>query len=109
MLNFENSSTWFGKQQPFKSILKWGFGGFRTEPDGSTKLTGLIVPVGGTIADFKLMEGKMTPLKKPWTNALETGSLVIKPVDITNTKEWVYVYSAYSPEDWNCTQGIIIP
>lgn len=109
MLNFEDSSSWFGKQQPFETILKWGMGGFRKEADGSTKLTGLIVPIGGTIANFELMEGKMTPLNTPWAGALETGSLVIKPVDINNPNEWVYVYSSYAPEDWNCDAGIIFP
>lgn len=111
MLNFEDSSTWYGKQQPFSSTvpLKWGIGGFRSELDGSTKLTGLIVPIGGTIANFEMVEGKMTPLKTPWEGALETGALVIKPVDITNPKEWVYVYSSYTPENWNCEQGSVFP
>lgn len=109
ILNFEDSSTWYGKQQPFETILKWGMGGFRTETDGSTKLTGLIVPIGGTIANFELMEGKMTPLKTPWEGALETGALVINPVDITNPKQWVYAYSSYSPENWNCEQGSVFP
>jgi hypothetical protein len=105
ILNFEDSSTWFGRQQPFDSLLKWGHGGFRHESDGTTKLTGLIYPIDGN--QYQLMEGTMTPLNTPWDGALETGALVIQPADPNNPKEWVYVYSSYAPADWNCEQGTI--
>ncbi|MEK6970804.1 MAG: hypothetical protein AABW68_03880 [archaeon] len=106
ILNFEGSTMWYAKQQPFSDELKWGFGGWRTKEDGSTHLGGLLVPVGGTIVDFDLMSGEMVPLKVPLDSlAIESGALTILPEDPSDPNVWIYGYSSYAPNDWNCEQG----
>lgn len=109
ILNFEESNVWFGQQQPFAPLLKWGFGGFRHETNGNTKLTGLIVPIGGTIANFQVMEGTMIPKAVPFEGAEETGALVITPGDPDNNHVWTYVYSTFTPENWDCSENSIFP
>ncbi|MBI4043678.1 MAG: hypothetical protein HY393_02645 [Candidatus Diapherotrites archaeon] len=101
ILFFEDSPVWYGKQFPFDQNLKWGFGDIRKE-GLITKLVGLIIPIGGTIADFQLALGVMTPFNKPMDNAEESGLLVFTPADPASTLSWVYVYDIYSPENWPC-------
>jgi hypothetical protein len=108
IMNFEDSPIWYGKQQPFDLDLKWGLGGYCGGESGAM-LTGVLIPAGGTMADFKIMEGKMTPKLVPWEGAEETGALVIKPADPDNNKTWTYVYSTYLPENWDCNAGSVFP